>query len=71
MRAVIAIVANLGVICCAYAAMTVPAWRNVVERECAEAVEYFISPETKHLEYRQIGDEKEYMIGEYKRKEGL
>lgn len=38
MRTVIAIVANLGLICCAYAATTVPAWRNVVERECAEAV---------------------------------
>ena len=38
MRTVIAIVANLGLICCAYAAMTVPAWRNVVERESAEAV---------------------------------
>lgn len=38
MRTVIAIVANLGLICYAYAAMTVPAWRNVVERESAAAV---------------------------------
>lgn len=34
-------------------------------------VEYFISPETNRLEYRQVGDVKEYRMGEYKVKEGL
>jgi hypothetical protein len=34
-------------------------------------VEYFISPETKRLDYRQVGDERHYNFGEYKRKEGL
>jgi len=34
-------------------------------------VEYLISPETKRLDYRQVGDERHYNFGEYKRKEGL